>query len=165
MSVGNDSSCIDLAKIEKVNGIFSRAVKQGCFDGLTSWRIPVIKIYHIWIYEMTKVIDRPNCVNWIGTFQCEDNTHYKTSFKCRPSQTVIHRLHHLEGIFVDLQVLQCRLSIRHGEINKKHSRELFRQRSKWSVSSNWGTVLLSWLNKSYRGCSPQCYNKDQEWVE
>ena len=44
---------------------------------------------------MTK-IDKPNCLNRIGTFESEDATQGNTSVRCRPSQTFIQQLHHLK---------------------------------------------------------------------
>lgn len=41
---------------------------------------------------MKKVIDRPNPVNGIGTFQVEDTKHNRTSVICMPSETVILQL-------------------------------------------------------------------------
>ena len=40
--------------------------------GLASRGHPIISCCHIWIYEMTKSLDKPNFVNGIGTFQSED---------------------------------------------------------------------------------------------
>lgn len=54
----------------------------------------IVRFCHIWTFEMTKAIDRPNCINEIGTFQSEDVTHSRASVRSRPSQAIIQRLHH-----------------------------------------------------------------------
>lgn len=60
----------------------------------------VIKFCHIWMSEMTKSIDKPNCVNWMGTFWSEDFVH---SLRCSPS---------LESKFVDLRVRSGNVGVR-----------------------------------------------------
>ena len=73
------------------------------------------------VYEKTKSIDKPNCVNEIGTFQNEDASHGRTSVRCRAIQNVIQRLHHLEIKFIDLRVCSVNVGTfrdRSGEIVK-----------------------------------------------
>ena len=53
---------------------------------------------------MWKNIDTPNCVNRTETFQSEDAKHGRTSFRCKPGQTVIQQLQLLESKFVALRV-------------------------------------------------------------
>ena len=53
---------------------------------------------------MTKIIDRLNCVNRFGAFQCKDDAHGRTSVRCKLNQPVVQTLHHLESKFIDLQV-------------------------------------------------------------
>ena len=48
-----------------------------------------MKFSHIWIYEITKSIDKPNCVNKIGTSKSVDAAHVRTSVTSRPSHTII----------------------------------------------------------------------------
>ena len=72
----------------------------------------VIKFCHIWMYEMTKSIDKPNCVNWMGTFWSEDFVHSRTSVRCSPS---------LESKFVDLRVRSGNVGVRRsrsGEVER-----------------------------------------------
>ena len=64
----------------------------------------VIEFCHIWICEMSKSVDKPNCVNGIGTFQGDEDALHRTSVRSRPSQTTVQRLHHVESKFVDLRV-------------------------------------------------------------
>ena len=61
-------------------------------------------------------MDTPNCVNEIGTFQNEDVAHSKTSVRCKPSQTVIQRLHHLDSTFADLRVCSVSVGILWGRL-------------------------------------------------
>ena len=53
---------------------------------------------------MTKIFNKLSCVNGIITFQSEVTVHGRTKVKCRPSQSVIQRLHYLESKFVNLWV-------------------------------------------------------------
>ena len=55
---------------------------------------------------MTKSIDKPNCINWMGTFQSEDFVHSRTSARCSSS---------LESKFADLRV-------RSGNVGARRSR-------------------------------------------
>ena len=64
---------------------------------------------------MTKSIDKRNYVNGIGTFQIEDAAHGHTGVRCRPSQTVIQRLHHLESKFVDVRVCSVNVEALRGK--------------------------------------------------
>ena len=53
---------------------------------------------------MTKTIEKLNCINRIGTLQCEEAPQGWASVRLRPNQTIMQELHHLESKFVDLQV-------------------------------------------------------------
>ena len=77
---------------------------------------------------MTKSIDRPNYVNGVGTFQSKDAMHGRTSARCRPSQTVIMQIHHLERMFVDLRV--CSVNV--GTIRGR-SGEIVERLERWSI--------------------------------
>ena len=53
------------------------SIKTLCPIIILGWhqeRHPVIRFCQIWIYEMTKIIDKLNCINGIGAFQSEDAT-------------------------------------------------------------------------------------------
>ena len=41
---------------------------------------------------MTKIIDRLNCINRIGTFQCENVIHSRASARCQFSLIIIQHL-------------------------------------------------------------------------
>ena len=66
----------------------------------------VIKFCYDLICEMTKSIEKLNCITGSGTFQSEDVMHSSTSLGCRPSHIVIQRLI-LESKFVNLQVFRA----------------------------------------------------------
>ena len=53
---------------------------------------------------MIKSFDKSHCVNGTGTFQIKDAMPRRSSGRCRPNQTAIQQLHHLESKFVGLPV-------------------------------------------------------------
>ena len=67
------------------------------------------------MYEMTKNIDRLNCLYSYGTFQSEDAIHSRTCVRCRPSYVIIQFLHHPgTATFVDVQVLSVNVGTAKG---------------------------------------------------
>ena len=72
--------------------------------GLTSRKSFGHKFCNIWIYEITKKIDRLKSIIWIAAFQSKDAAYGRTSIRCRPSQTIILQLNHFQNKFADLQL-------------------------------------------------------------
>ena len=60
-----------------------------------------------------------NDKKYFWTFQSKDTWYGRTSVRCRPSQTIIQQLYHLESKFVDLEVYSVNMGTlrgRSGEI-------------------------------------------------
>ena len=112
---------------------------------------------------MWKNIDTPNCANRTETFQSEDATHGRTSFRCKPGQTVIQQLQLLESKlleskFVDLRVCPVNVGTeavtQRGSLEKvflkicsKFTRE-HSCRSAISIKFNKGALQLYWNRTS-----------------
>ena len=69
-------------------------------------------------YWVAEVIGRLNCANRTATYQSEIVVQGRT-VRCKPSQTILQGLHHLESKFIDLKSLHCKC----GEFQSSISRD------------------------------------------
>ena len=114
---------------------------------------------------MWKNIDTPNCANRTKTFQSEDATHGRTSFRCKPGQTVIQQLQLLESKlleskFVDLRV--CTVNVGTEAVTKRCSLEkvFLKICSKFTREHSCRSAISIKLQSTFieialrHGCSP-----------
>lgn len=70
---------------------------------------PVTKFCHFVIYEIIKSDTVKNYIKWTELFRSEDSAQDRASVRCRPNQTAVYRLHHLNSYFASLRV--CSLNV------------------------------------------------------